>query len=190
VQLHQGSLRLPLVIAAVLLSIGIAENLGFSSLLAAMTLGFSSRLLLGAAGDRLFAPVEYFEELVFLIFFTVAGALFDPGVLTERFDLIAVYFIARVVGKVAGASAGARLSGAPASVARWLGLGLVPQAGVAVGLALALGQHPTFQPIAEIVVNVILGSTLLYELAGPITVRFALARAGELRGGREKRKIR
>jgi Kef-type K+ transport system membrane component KefB len=186
VRLHQGSLRLPLVVAAVLLSIGAAQALDLSALLAAMTLGFSSRLWLGAAGDRLFAPVEYFEELVFLIFFTLAGAFFDPSVLSGHIHLIAVYFFARILGKVAGAAAGARLSGAPPSVSRWLGLGLVPQAGVAVGLVLALGQHPSFRPIADILVNVILGSTLLYEISGPILVRFALGRAGEL--GIERRR--
>jgi hypothetical protein len=70
-----------------------------------------------------------------------------------------------------------------------LGFALVPQAGVAVGLALALSQDPAFQPVAEIVVNVVLGSTLLYELTGPIAVRFALGRAGELGldPGRRKR---
>jgi Kef-type K+ transport system membrane component KefB len=179
-------LRLPLVVATVLLTIGLAQRLDFSPLLAAMTLGFASRVWLGAAGDRLFAPVEYFEELVFLIFFTVAGALFDPTVLSEHMALVAVYFLARVAGKLGGAAVGARAGGAPPAVWRWLGFGLVPQAGVAVGLALALGRHPTFAPVSEIVVNVILGSTLLTALIGPLAMRFALAAAGEL-GTKRKR---
>ena len=65
------------------------------------------------------------------------------------------------VGRNGGAAAGARLAGAPPEIWRWLGFGLVPQAGVAVGLALALAQHPVFDAVSEIVINVILGSTLL-----------------------------
>jgi Kef-type K+ transport system membrane component KefB len=183
-------LRLPLVVAAILLTLGLAERLGVSPLLAAMTLGFASRVWLGASGDRLMAPIEYFEELVFLIFFTVAGALFNPAVLTGHLGLVAVYFLARVAGKIGGAAAGARLAGAPPEIWRWLGFGLVPQAGVAVGLALALAQHPVFDAVSEIVINVILGSTLLTAVLGPIALRVALARTGELgvRRARSKRR--
>jgi Kef-type K+ transport system membrane component KefB len=143
-------------------------------------------LALGAAGDRVHAPVEYFEELVFLVFFTVAGAHFDPRVFAGHWDLIAAYFLARLGGKMTGAALGARLSGAPRPVARWLGLGLAPQAGVAVGLALTLAHQPVFRDVSGVVVNVILATTVLYEVLGPALVRYALERAGELgaRGGR------
>jgi Kef-type K+ transport system membrane component KefB len=183
-------LRLPLVVAAILLTLGLADRLGVSPLLAAMALGFSSRVWLGAAGDRLLAPIEYFEELVFLIFFTVAGALFNPVVLTDHLGLVVVYFLARVAGKIGGAAAGARLAGAPPEIWRWLGFGLVPQAGVAVGLALALAQDPAFHAASEIVINVILGSTLLTAVLGPIALRVALARAGELGVRRVRSKSR
>jgi len=172
-------LRLPLVIAAILLAIGIAERLELSELLAAMALGFSARASIGAAGDRLFAPVEYLEELVFLVFFTVAGAMFDPAVLVQHLGLVLAYYLARLAGKVGGAAAGAHLGGAPPQVRRWLGLALIPQAGVAIGLALAIGQYPALQGASEIVLNVILGSTLLTAISGPVAVRFALSRAGE-----------
>jgi Kef-type K+ transport system membrane component KefB len=186
---HQGSLRLPLVLASVLLVLGLAEYSGMSPLLAAMTLGFASRNILGTAGDRLFTPVEYFEELVFLVFFTVAGAHFEPRVFIDYLDLIAVYVVARLLGKVSGAALGARFSGAPQSVVRWLGAGLVPQAGVAVGLALTLGHQPLFREVSHIIVNVILGTTLLFELLGPFAVRLALTGAGETGPRRERERI-
>jgi Kef-type K+ transport system membrane component KefB len=184
------ALRLPLVASAVFLTIGLAARFDLSPLLSAMALGFSARASLGAAGDRLFAPVEYLEELVFLIFFTVAGAMFDPTVLAEYLGLVAVYYLARVAGKVAGAAGGGLASGAEPVVRRWLGLALIPQAGVAVGLALAIGQYPNFRPVSEVVVNVILGSTLLAEVTGPIAVRIALGRAGELGEERERTRDR
>ena len=179
-------LRLPLVIATVLLTIGLAERLELSPLLAAMALGFVARAAVGAAGDRLFAPVEYLEELVFLVFFTVAGAMFDPAVLVQHLGLVLVYYLARLAGKVGGAGVGGYLGKAEPKVRRWLGLALVPQAGVAIGLALAIGQYPAFQGTSEIVLNVILGSTLLTAVSGPVAVRIALGRAGEL--GTERRR--
>jgi len=179
-------LRLPAIIAAVMLTVGLAERFELSPLLAAMALGFAARAAMGAGGDRLFAPVEYLEELVFLIFFTVAGAMFDPTVLADHVELVAVYYLARFAGKAGGAGAGGRLSGAGPAVQRWLGLALIPQAGVAVGLALAIGQYPVFRPASEVVVNVILGSTLLTAVTGPIAMRIALGRAGEL-GTQRKR---
>lgn len=181
---RQGALRLPVVFIAVLLTIGVAGRLELSALLASMTTGFVSRHAFGAAGDRLFAPVEYFEELVFLVFFTVAGAHFDPRVFVGHLDLIAVYFVMRMAGKLVGAAAGARLVGAPLQVVRWLGVGLVPQAGVAVGLALAVDQVPALRGASDLILNVILGTTLLYEMVGPFAVRYALGRAGELGVGR------
>jgi Kef-type K+ transport system membrane component KefB len=186
-RVHQPGLRLPMVLAGVLVVIGLAEALGLSPLLACMTLGFASRHFLGTAGDRLLAPVEFLEEMVFVVFFTVAGAHFQAGVFLGFLDVILIYLVARLAGKLGGAFVGARLGGAPPQVARWIGLGLAPQAGVAVGLALSLGQYPAFQAASLAVVNIVLGTTLLYELLGPLAVRFALARAGEL--GPERRRM-
>jgi Kef-type K+ transport system membrane component KefB len=124
--------------------------------------------------------VERFEELVFLIFFTVAGTHFDPAVFASHLTLIMVYFGARILGKLAGAAVGAGLAGAPPQVTRWLGPALVPQAGVAVGLALAVSQEPAFAASGELIVNVMLGSTVLNEIVGPVAVRFSLERAGEV----------
>jgi Kef-type K+ transport system membrane component KefB len=184
--LRQGGLRLPLILAFVMLVLGAAGRFELSPLLAAMSLGFVARYAARARAERLFAPVEYFEELVFLIFFTLAGVHFDPDVFAGNLLLIGGYFAARLVGKIGGAAAGARLAGASPEVVRWLGLGLVPQAGVAVGLALTLSQQQEFSAASAVVVNVILGTTVLYELVGPLLVRFALNRAGELGEKRER----
>ncbi|MDH3603005.1 MAG: cation:proton antiporter, partial [Candidatus Tectomicrobia bacterium] len=184
---HQGGLRLPLILATVLLVLGVAQAWGLSSLLSTMTLGFCTRHFLGAGGDRLFAPVEYFEELVFLIFFSLAGAHFQPHVFLAHLDLMIVYLLGRTLGKLLGASIGARIGEAPQPVVRWLGCGLVPQAGVAVGLALTLSHQPVFREISSVIVNVILGATIIYEVLGPFMVRFALERAGEI--GVKRRRV-
>ena len=185
-RIHGASLRLSLTLGSILLVVGGAEALRLSSLLASIALGFVARFLSRASGDRVIRPIEDLEETVFVVFFTLAGAHFDPSVFTSHTDLIAAYFGARLVGKVGGAALGARLVGAPTTVVRWIGPGLIPQAGVAVGLALTLVHHPVFAEASSVVLNVVLATTIVNELVGPVITRFALQRAGELRTPRER----
>jgi len=180
------SLRLSLILGSILLVVGAAEALRVSSLLASMALGFGARFLARTTGDRVISPVEDLEETVFVVFFTVAGAHFEPSVFTDHTGLIAAYVGARLVGKIGGAALGTRLVGAPKTVVRWLGPGLIPQAGVAVGLALTLVHHPVFAEASTVVLNVVLATTVVNELIGPVSTRFALQRAGEVRTPRER----
>jgi Kef-type K+ transport system membrane component KefB len=146
-----------------------------------MALGFFARATFKSGGERLLAPVEYLEELVFLVFFTLAGAHFDLGVLEAGFELVVIYVIARVMGKMLGSNLAARFISAPSTVRSYLGFGVIPQAGIAIGLALSLLSHPVFADSGLLIVNVILASTLILELLGPFATRFALQRAGEIR---------
>ena len=184
--IHQGGLRLPMILGTILLVLGIADYIGVSPLLAGMALGFFSRMYMRSAADHMFAPIEYFDELVFAMFFTLAGAHFDLAVFSENIPLVAIYFVARMVGKIAGASAGASLGSAPANTRSWLGLALLPQAGIAVGLALTITQIPQLQDIKGVIINTIIASTILYELLGPFAVKYSLQRAGELGERRNK----
>jgi len=178
--LSRAALRLPLTLGAVLLVVGLAGVLDLSPLLAAMATGFFARLFSRAAADRLFQPIELLEEAVFIIFFTVAGAHFEVAVFLNHVPLIATYVTARIVGKILGAALGARLGGGSRVVVRWLGVGLTSQAGVAIGLALTLARTPAFAAGGQAIVNVILGSTVIFEIVGPLATRVALGRAGEL----------
>jgi Kef-type K+ transport system membrane component KefB len=187
---RQGGLRLPIILAAIFIAMGFADYWHLSPLLTAMMLGFTARWRLGAAGDRLFAPVDYFEEMVFVVFFTIAGTHFDLHVFYSYFGLILIYFLARFVGKVAGAFTGASLAKAPREVRYWQGPALTPQAGVAVGLALTLMHQPGFEEIGGILINIIVASTILNEFFGPIAVRFALFKAGEIDIEAKRRKVK
>ena len=179
-RVREPGLRLPLVLGGIFLVIGFSEAAGLSPLLSAMALGFSSRHFMQAAADRLFAPIELLEELVFLVFFTLAGAHFQYEVIIRYMDIILYYVAARMMGKLLGAAVGARIAGAPTIVSRWLGLGLVPQAGIAVGLALSLSQEATFQTVGPMIINIILGATIIYEVIGPFAVRYAVKFADEI----------
>ncbi|MCX4186257.1 cation:proton antiporter [Methylophaga sp. OBS4] len=174
---------LPMVLASLLLSQGLAQQWHCSPLLTAMAMGFFARATFKSGGERLFAPIEYLEELVFLTFFTLAGAHFKLSVLMQGIELVSIYVLARVIGKVLGARLAAQLCAAPERVRNYIGLAVVPQAGIAIGLALSLLHHPVFADTGLLIVNVILASTLIYELLGPLATRFALFRAGEIKSG-------
>jgi Kef-type K+ transport system membrane component KefB len=165
---------LPMVFSTILLSQGLAELLHFSPLLTAMTIGFSARSFYLAAGDRLFAPVEFLEELVFIIFFTLAGAYFQFSVFQSGLDLVLIYVLTRIIGKIVGINLVALFVQTPVTILRYLGLSVVPQAGVAIGLALSLVQHETFHELGLLAINTVLASSLIYEIAGPFVTRIAL----------------
>lgn len=171
---------LPMVLSAIFLSQGLAGLWHCSPLLTVMVLGFVARATYKSGGERLLAPVEYLEELVFLIFFTLAGAHFDLDIMFSGIELILVYVVARVVGKIIGTNLTARMIGASDVVRQYIGFGVVPQAGIAIGLALSLLNHPEYAESGLLIVNVILASTLIYEVIGPFSTRFALQRAGEV----------
>lgn len=184
----ETALRLPLLLAFILLCLGMAEQWHLSLLLTCMSLGFFTRAFSRASAHRLFHPIAPLEETLFILFFTMAGMHFDHGVFQQQWGLILLYFIARILGKVIGTRLVMQVIGAPTSLKSWLGLGLVPQAGVAIGLSLSLSHHPAFADTGVIIINIILGTTLLYELIGPFCTRFALQGAGEINVKREKRK--
>ena len=179
-QIRQSNLMLPLTLGAILVNLGLAGLMELSTLLSSMTLGFFSRYFLKSSGDKLFTPIETLEETVFLLFFTLAGIHFHPGVFFSNLDLIAIYIFARVIGKIVGSLIGATLTGAPKMVIRYMGFALIPQAGVAIGLALILSQLPGFESISLTIVNVILATTMIYELLGPLAAKYALVKSGEI----------
>jgi len=180
-RVRNKSLLLPLVLSALLLSQGLAQWWELSSLLAAIAVGFSARSMYQSGGKRLFSPVEDLEELVFIIFFTLAGAHFKLAVFLQSIDLVLIYIIARVVGKMMGVYLSAKLSNAPEMIGKYLGFGVIPQAGIAIGLALSLLEYSELEDVALLALNVILASTLIYEVVGPFATRYALVKAGEAR---------
>lgn len=180
IHVQQKTMLLPLTLGTILVVSSLAEIFHIPALLATMTLGFSARHFLFSAGDKLFGSIDFLEETVFLLFFTLAGTHFHINVFLQHIDLIFMYFFARMLGKILGAGFGAKITHSPILITRWLGLALIPQAGVAIGLALTLSHHAEFKDISIIIMNVILATTLMYELLGPLAARFALQKAGEI----------
>ncbi|WP_161494489.1 cation:proton antiporter [Marinobacter salexigens] len=178
--LPEQELKLVALLGGIILLTGLAETWHFSPLLAAMTLGFSVRMFAGAHSEPLFRPLEQLQEVVFVLFFTLAGLHFAPAVVLSHAGLIVLYFLLRAGGQIIGAMVGARLAGAPRVISHNVGLIMLPQGGVAIGMALMLTSVPSLGDSALLIVNIVTATTLLTETLGAMATRFGLARAGEL----------
>jgi Kef-type K+ transport system membrane component KefB len=118
--------------------------------------------------------------MVFVLFFTLSGMHLTISVLVANLHLIVFFVLFRSMGKVAGAALGAAMAGAPKKVKRFTAGGLIPQGGIVVGLALLLKQNPAFSGFSSILLNVIIGATVVHELVGPVLSRWAIQAAGEI----------
>ncbi len=169
--------RLTVAVAMVFLCIGVSNILGLSALLACMVMSavFTN---LSEASDEVFKYVDRITPPIFLLFFFVSGAELDITILPTVGLVGALYVLFRMVGKVLGAAFGAKISKADKSVTKYLGYTLIPQAGVAIGLA---GMATTIVPdYGYKIQTIILCATVIYELIGPLVTKFVLIKAGEI----------
>ncbi|RMD68204.1 MAG: cation:proton antiporter, partial [Gammaproteobacteria bacterium] len=172
------------LIGAMLLILGIARQFGLSPLLANMALGIALANTCPMPSERIFNHVSLFAAPLLIAFFVVAGAHLRIDLLFSLGLLSLVYLLARMAGKVSGAFLGAALGGAAPEVRRYIGFGLLSQVGIAIGLSLVVAGE--FAPLGEegrhialIVINVLLATTVVTEIVGPILTRYALVKAGE-----------
>jgi len=115
------------------------------------------------------------------LFFTISGMHLDPSVLASSWILAVMFIVARAAGKISGAMTGAALSGASHKVRRYTAGGLIPQGGIVIGLALLTVQNAAFAPFSSVLLNVVLGATVVHELAGPLFSKLVLKAAGEIK---------
>jgi Kef-type K+ transport system membrane component KefB len=169
---------LGVVLGSVFLTSGLAIRLDASSLLASMMLGFMVVNYVRQS-HYLFTVVERIEEPIFAMFFTVAGAHLDLHVIQSAGWLVLLIVLGRFTGKLLGSRIGARISHAPDAVKKYLGFGLLPTAGVTVGLVLLARDIFGTSHMSEVMVSAVLGSVIINELLAPILVRQALVKSGE-----------
>ena len=172
--------RLIGMIAGVFLGIALCEimPLELSSLLVCMMIG---AVFANMRDDSItiLEGQERWTPPLFMLFFIISGAELDLKVIPLVGVIGIVYLISRSIGKVFGAALGAKVVKAHPNIVKYLGLTLLPQAGVAIGMAqvvsISLGGET-----AEIVTAVVLCATLIYELFGPVITKIALKKAGEI----------
>lgn len=167
-----------------LLTSGTASWFDVSPLLACLCLGFIQSNFTKARDGLLDTVFDDFQPAILAIFFTLAGLELSFDHIGEVGLIAAALFAARFVGKLASANLAMRLAGATDRVRQNLGIALVPQAGVAVGLVLLLQEDPQFRESAGETVTMFVGVVLTVvtanEIVGPLLTRFALGRSGEV----------
>jgi Kef-type K+ transport system membrane component KefB len=155
---------------------GLALLLEVSFLLAAMTMG-AVVANLARHHTRPFHAIEGIEFPFMIVFFVLAGASLDVEALAHVSGWLAAYMVLRIAGRLLGGWLGGRLPPADPFVRRWIGAALLPQAGVAIGMALVAVQH--FPEAGETIVSVAVAATVLFEIIGPVATRLALKRSAE-----------
>ncbi|MGI6150414.1 MAG: cation:proton antiporter [Christensenellales bacterium] len=169
--------KLSIVVACVLLGVALAEILHLSALLLCMSIG-AAMVNLRNDADSIIEQTDRWTPPLFMLFFVISGAQLDLGVLSGVGLLGAIYILARSAGKYFGTYFGARLVKAEEKIQKYLGITLLPQAGVAIGMAqVVITELPMY---GEQIRAVVLCATLIYELFGPVLTRIALMKAGEV----------
>ena len=167
-----------LAVAVVFAAAALASMLGLSSLLVCMMMG-ALCVNLSQKSSELQRRTDKITPPIFMLFFVISGAELDVTALASVGVVGVIYILARVVGKVAGASLGAVIAKCESPIKKYLGLTLIPQAGVAIGLSLlAMKIVPQYGATIRAVV---LCATLIYELIGPVVTKLALKKAGEIK---------
>ena len=169
--------RLSISIAAVLLGVGLAQQFGLSHLLLCMAIGATYVNLRDDAIQTL-EQADAWTPPLFMLFFVISGADLNVAMLPSLGVIGVVYIITRVVGKYFGAFIGCTISKTSHKIRKYLGFSLIPQAGVAIGIAqLVVKELPQYGSSIQ---AVILCATLIYELVGPIVTKLSLTKAGEI----------
>lgn len=169
--------RLILTIAMLLGLSGLCSIFNVSPLLSCMVFG---AVYINLTKDKeLFKQVDAFTPPIMSCFFIISGMNLDIGALRTVGIIGVSYFIIRIIGKYLGAFLGCHLTGTRKTLRNYLGIALIPQAGVSIGLAF-LGQRILPPAIGGLLLAIVLSSSVLYELIGPVCAKFALFRSGAI----------
>ena len=181
---HSTDNRLIVAIAFLFVICGVGAAVGVSPLLGCMAMG--TVYINSTDDEKLFKQLNYFSPPILLLFFVKSGldfrldALFDVHTMVGVVPLIVVgvlYFAVRIGGKYLGAFLGCLVTKQPRKVRNCLGLALVPQAGVAIGLA-AMAARILGGDMGSTLQTIILSSSILYELIGPALAKLSLYLSG------------
>jgi Kef-type K+ transport system membrane component KefB len=169
------SLLLVVVLGTIMVCVGIAEILEVSLILANMVLGIIVCNM--AHREEMFGVIDDIEDTIFAIFFVLAGLHFDFEAMRAAGLIALLIFTARFTAKYFGTMAGAQIARSPKDIKKYLGLALMPAAGVSIGLAL-LAQR-AFPDLGGIIYNAILATVVINEIIGPPLAKLAIFKAGE-----------
>lgn len=176
---------LMMILAAVFVGIGLGQVVHASAILLPMTIGV---VLTNTVSDsfehRLTRSTDLFSAPIMLAFFMIAGLELDLTTLPVVGVMGVIYILVRVIGKVSGAYGSAKAMKAPPTVTKYLGWTLIPQAGVAIDMAITANARfesiAGFEHIGSQIMTIVLAATVVYEVLGLVIVKSALGAAGEI----------
>ncbi|ARN56358.1 cation:proton antiporter [Sedimentisphaera salicampi] len=179
---HDTDSMLTFAVGSVLLTIGLSIALHFDVILSSMCLGLTIVNIAPRLSSQTFNMIQKFSPPIYILFFVFVGAGIQiQGLKGAALAIAAGYVVFRSLGKVGGAFIGAKISGAQAVVKKYLGCCLFAQGGVAVGLSIMASHKFADQPeIAQMIVLVVTATTLFVQLLGPVSVKYAVKKAGEI----------
>lgn len=179
-RIQTSSELLLFVVAHVTLGIALAELLGFSLLLTTLIIGFVTVnfSIHPDEKERIFGAINVLESMVFAIFFIFAGASMHIELIPKVGIAAIVYITGRSLGKIGGSYGGAYLTKKYREINSWLfGTGLLPQGGIAIGLAVAAQLQ--LGSAGDKIMTVVLAAVVFFELVGPLALRSSLNKVGE-----------
>lgn len=178
---------LPFAFGVLLLTIGAALHFHVDLILSSMILGFVLINISPAESQEIFASIKKISAPIYVLFFVLVGAQLNFALFFQAGIgiLAAGYILSRTFGKMIGAFLGGWLGKAPKTVTKYLGLCLFSQAGVAIGMAFSIAHNlsrvdAAAADIGLMIVNVVVATTFVVQLVGPLCVRFAVSKAGEI----------
>ncbi|MBN2455952.1 MAG: cation:proton antiporter [Sedimentisphaerales bacterium] len=184
-RIRQEDSVLAVSLGHILICTGIANYLGFSLILANLSLGMVFVNFFSASSRKVSRAIQSVLLPIYIIFFFIAGASLQIKLLPSMGILGLVYILCRTSGLIGGSFLGALLSKQDSVIRKYLGLGILSQAGVAIGLAVLAAR--VFDPLGEMgknlaitIVNIIAATTIVFEIIGPIGAKFAISKAGEI----------
>ncbi len=186
---NSGSKRLSLAVAFVIICTALSKlrfhfdsglEIGFSSLLVTMMCSCIFCNLCDFSEEIMYKS-ERWTAPVYVLFFVISGAELDLTVFGD-WAVVGIgiaYILSRSAGKIFGANVSARLTRCEPAICKYLGITLLPQAGVALGMSVVVAAQ--FGEVGAVIRNIVLFSVLIYELVGPILTRMALTAAGDIK---------
>jgi Kef-type K+ transport system membrane component KefB len=169
---------LMLTLGSLIFCAGFAELFTLPSILAGMSLGMVMSNSYRCERSA-FEAIERFEPPMFAIFFVIAGAHFDFAAFAVSTPILVAYIVARFVGKYLGSRIATKAVRAEDCLRQFLGLALVPQGGIAIGLVFSLQALPEFEQFWAPITTVVLTAVALSEVVGPPLTHWSLMRSGE-----------
>jgi len=174
-------------VAALVLTSGLAATFDVSPILACLFLGIIQTNITPSRSQLVDSTFADFEPAILTVFFTLAGMHMSLEHAATAGVVAGLLFGSRIAGKILAANLAMRFANATERVRRNLGLALIPQAGVAVGLVVVLQADPAFSGLADQFAAVVLTVVTFNEILGPLLTRYSLERAGEI--GRDRMRL-